>query len=186
MGTDKFVEDCPIDGCDYRTDRIAGRVACMEFVLKHVTETHKMSDKVLENDYCINCPMTTSCHEKFTGRQWVKVAMDFHEHLKNDHSTWIDPELCKTCADRRMEATMAELHPERNPKSSSAKIPEEKTVTEAPACMGMNVHDMTDEQYREYILYFNDHLPPGPEGEKLLKERKVVAGVDYRDYSRYS
>ena len=51
MGTAKFVEDCPIDGCDFQTERIAGKFACMKFVLKHVTETHKMSNKILEQDY---------------------------------------------------------------------------------------------------------------------------------------
>ena len=204
MVTRMFDGDCPITGCNYHI-RVEGKNASVKNIMNHVTEFHKLSDNIMDQDYNVPCPLKEACHETFTGRQWLKVSTELLSHLRNAHSNFIDPELCKPCMDRRMTDMQKKLHPERYPKDTVVKTPEKVTAKVYPKNMsdaelwekvtrqdyypkdlvGRNKHTLTDIEYRELIMWYNDHLPPGPEGEKLLKDRKVKTGVDYRDGKQY-
>ena len=185
MVTRMFNGYCPITGCDYHI-RVEGKDASVKNIMNHVTEFHKLSDNVMDQDYNVPCPLKASCHEIFTGRRWLDVSTELLSHLRNAHSNFIDPDLCKVCADRNMKAVLKELHPERYPKDDSDdKTPEKKTESEidkkypGDLLMKMHVDEMTDEQYCKVIMWYNGHLPPGPEGQKLIKARKVYTGFDY-------
>ena len=214
MVTRMFDGDCPITGCDYHI-RVEGKNASVKNIMNHVTEFHKLSDNIMDQDYNVPCPLKDACHETFTGRQWLKVSTELLSHLRNAHSNFIDPELCKPCMARRMTDMQKKLHPERYPKDTVVKTPEKDTVVKTPEkvtvkvypknmsdaellekvtqpdyyptnLVDRNIHTLTDMEYRELMMWYNNHLPPGPEGEKLLKDRKVKTGVDYRDGKQYN
>ena len=173
MVTRMFEQDCPIDGCEFHI-RVEGKDSSVKKIMSHVTKSHRLSDKAMDQDYCVNCPLV-SCHEKFTGRQWVKVSVKLVAHLKDIHSTWIDPERCQACADKRMADVQVEIH---KPKDSEQES--EDGITWESDILKKHVSKLTDGEYRQLVLLYNGHIPPGTAGAKLMADRTVVLGHDYR------
>ena len=179
---------------------VEGKDASVKNIMNHVTEFHKLSDKIMDQDYNVPCPLKESCHETFTGRRWLKVSTELLSHLRNAHSNFIDPALCKTCEKRRMEDMDKELHPERDNKDGSAvKTSEKVTDKRYPKnisdvellekvtqpdyypkhLLERDIHTLTENGYRELMMWYNGCLHPGPEGERVIKARKVATNFDY-------
>lgn len=182
-----------------------GKFASLDDVFNHVAAEHKIDQMIAKDDWKVVCEIK-GCHETLRHKSFLTLFEMFVKHINQGHADWIDPALCKTCEKRRMEDMDKELHPERYNKDGSAvnkesridkryqkggsvvKTPEKETKTEIdkeikkeyPADLNdINIHDMTDEQYCRHIIWYNGHLPPGPEGERLIKARKVYTGFDY-------
>ena len=187
MVTERYERECPVNGCEYK-NHMEGKFASLDDVFKHVAAEHKIDQMIATDDWKVVCEIK-GCHETLRHKSFLTLFEMFVKHINQGHADWIDPALCKTCEKRRMEDMDKELHPERYPKDDSDdKTPEKKTESEIDKeidkrypeeLMEMNVNDMTDEQYCRYIMWYNDHLPPGPEGAKLIKARKVVTNFDY-------
>ena len=156
MVTRMFDQDCPIDGCLFKL-RVEGKDASVKKIMNHVTEMHRLSDNILDQDYIVPCPLKTSCHETFTGRQWVEVSTKLLEHLRNVHSTWIDPDMCKDCQDRRIEDVRTEIR--KGPKTGFTSARNNGDVTHDSTGSGQQVtakrvdaiDDMTEFQYYTYV-----------------------------------
>ena len=165
-----------------------GKFASLDDVFNHVAAEHKIDQMIAKDDWKVVCEIK-GCNETLRNKSFLTLFEMFVKHINQGHANWIDPALCKTCEDRRMDDMDRELHPERYPKNDS----DDKTLLEKVTdkdyypehLLKRNIHTLSDAEYREYIMYFNGHLPPGPQGEKLLKERKVVTGLDYRDGKQY-
>lgn len=192
MGTAKFVEDCPVDGCGYKTDKIAGKFACMEFILKHVTEKHKMNSLIPDGGYWIYCPMKSSCSKRFDSKSLIDVFKQFHEHVKSVHSAWIDPSMCRACSDRKVEKvkpTVKHSHfgflsgrsSEKDSKNSTVSnvVPDTVPNTvhdpdDLVADNGIRLKDMDRATYKDYIFTKYNNEVRGSENIKLFEAQKLV------------
>ena len=181
MVTKRYERECPVDGCPYK-NHVEGKFASLDDVFKHVAAEHKIDQMIATDDWKVVCEIK-GCHETLRHKSFLTLFEMFVKHINQGHADWIDPALCKTCEKRRMEDMDKELHPDRYPKNDS----DDKTLLEKVTdkdyypehLEGRDAHTWSDAEYREYIMWHNGHLPPGPEGKKLIKARKVVTNFDY-------
>ena len=197
MVTERYKRECPVNGCEYK-NHMEGKFASLDDVFNHVAAEHKIDQMIAKDDWKVVCEIK-GCHETLRHKSFLTLFEMFVKHINQGHADWIDPALCKTCADRRMDDMNRELHTERYNKDGSAVNKESHTDKRYPKnssdaellekvsdkeyypehLLKRNIHTLTESEYRELMLWYNGCLPPGPEGERLIKARKVVTNFDY-------
>ena len=198
MVTERYKRECPVNGCKYK-NHMEGKFASLDNVFKHIAAEHKIDQMISKDGWNATCGIK-GCHETLRHKSFLTLFQLFVEHVNQGHADFIDPAFCKTCEARRMTEMDKELHPERYKKDGSAvKTSEKVTDKRYPKNMtdeelyekthdpdydpknivNRDIHTLTDMEYRELMMWHNNCLPPGPAGEKVIKERKVVTNFDY-------
>ena len=170
MVTKIYDRECPVDGCPYK-NHVEGKFASLEDVLNHVTAEHKEDHMIPKTAWDATCEMK-GCMKKFKDKSLLSLFRTFIEHNKQAHGTWIDPETCEVCAERRIDETMEEIHnsPKKVHCTSPGRLIQDGGKKDDVNAGNINVDDMTEFQYYQYVT--KNYGPiVGEEMERKLEYR---------------